>query len=133
MQACRSFEPIHSRLEFYAGYCYGNLVACGIFASKPDSPILNSMIENLRKSIDRYNFDVFDPDVIMDATGPQFFTKIIEEILPSTDNRFNIILPHQYFQPVECQNRGVPKTKIEFYNIEKMCFAIDHNGSSWVP
>ncbi len=133
MQACRSFEPIHSRLEFYAGYMFGNFVSCGIFASKPDSPILNNAIESLRESIGRYNFDVFDADVIMEATGPLFFTKIIEESLPSTDVRFNVILPHQYFQPVECQNRGIPKTKIEFFNIQKICFAIDHNGSSWVP
>ena len=134
MEAVRSFEPIHSRLEFYAGYCdHYSLIACGIFASKPNSPILNKIIENLRKSISHHNFDSFDFNAILFATGPFFFTKIIKEILLTLDRSVNIIFPEPYFQPIRCENRGVAKTRIELRNISKICFAIDYNGCSWVP
>lgn len=133
MECFRSFDPIQERLEFYAGICDNKLIACGIFASKPNSPVLESVIANLGESISSYNFDTFNADDIMFSTGPMYFTNIINEILPSLTPSLNIVFEQEYFQPVECCHRGVPVTNVEVDNIRNICFAIDHNGCSWVP
>jgi mannosyltransferase OCH1-like enzyme len=133
MEAIRSFEKIHERLEFYAGHLGpGHEIACGIFASKPNSPILLHVIKNLKKSISLQDFTKFDPNAVMEATGPMFFTRMINSVLPKLNPYVNIIFTQEYFQPVECYNRGIPKFEYEFYNIEHMCFCIDHNGCSWL-
>lgn len=131
MEAIRSLESIHDKLEFYAGYFSGDCIACGIFASKPNSPILQSVIEGLRKSTKNFNFDLFDFNRLIDATGPQYFTRMINAILPNLDKSVNVIFEKPYFQPVEVKNKGIPKTAQEFYNISSICFAIDYNGCSW--
>ena len=132
MEAIRSFEPLHSRVEFYAGY-YTNdcCIANGIFASKPNSPILTKIIDRIEESICCYNFDSFDFESILLATGPYFFTKMLKKILPTLNKSVNIILPMPYFQPVAAIHKGIPKNKNEIYNIKKICFAIDYNGCSW--
>ncbi len=131
MEAIRSFESIHDKLEFYAGYFTNDYIASGIFASKPNSPILDFVIKELKKSVNNYIFDSFDFDKVLEATGPHFFTRMINKILPTLDKTVNVIFENPYFQPVEVENKGVPKTAIEFYNISSMCFAIDYNGCSW--
>ena len=131
-EAIRSFEPLTRRLEFCGGYLFDNVLGNDIFASKPNHPILNKLIESLKESVSLYNFNSFNADSIMAATGPLFFTKIINEVLPSLDQSLNIILPTPYFQPVQCGNHGVPKNKTEILNIKNICFSIHHNGCSWV-
>ena len=132
MEAIRCFDEIHRRLEFYAGFFDGKLIACGIFASKPNSPILLKLINSLKKSIDLQDFAIFDPYAIMESTGPMFFTRIINKLLPKLDKTVNIIFPQAYFQPVDCCHRGIPHSKYEFYSIAHICFCIDHNGCSWI-
>ncbi len=133
MEAIRSFEAIHSRLEFYAGLGGRRLIINSVFASKPNSPILNKIIEGLKESVHCQSYDSFNFITVLHATGPYFFTKMINMVLPTVNPSLNIIFPQPYFQPTECNHSGFPKTKRELYNIRNVCLAIHYNGCSWLP
>ena len=134
MECIRSFDPIHERLEFYAGFDSKKkyIVANCLIAAAPKSTILKKMITFLSKNTNSIDIPSLTFDDIQTITGPGLLTKGAKNLKPLSLENPILIFSNEYFQPVSCANHGIPKTAEEQYNVVTCCFAIHHNGGSWL-
>jgi len=133
MECVRSIEPLHERLEFYASYngnkkCLGN----HMFAAMSGSELMLRCVNLLKRSLGHKDLENCTDNEIQGLTGPDFFTYAVRERVVGIDNPREIILPKEYFQPVEFVHCGHALTIDEKVNVLDKCFAIHHNGLSWV-
>jgi len=135
MECIRSLNPIHERLEFYAGKDNMNdnfHVANSLIGAAPNSKILKSMIDYLLFKEKTIDIKKLSFDDIQYITGPGLITRHTKFLQKAPIRDLKIIFTNEYFQPVGTQNNGVPKTEKEFFDVEHCCFAIHHNGCSWI-
>ena len=134
MECRRPFDPIHSRLEFYAGLDNDSnfIIANALIGSAPRSKILKSMIDSLSRISKTINIKSLTNDEIQRITGPGLLTKFTSNLLPLHPKNSILIFDRSYFQPVDCGNGGIPQSDMEVFYIENTCFSIHHNGCSWI-
>ncbi len=134
MECIRPLNPIHERLEFYAGFDSDNnsIVANSLIGAAPKSPILKKMIHSLSKSTKVIDPSTITFDHIQAITGPVFLTKYTKHLKPLSFDHPILIFDKEYFQPVKCNNHGIPRSAQERLDIADNCFAIHHNGGSWI-
>lgn len=133
MECVRSFDPIHERLEFYAGYdtpcgrCIGN----NIFAAKAKSPYLEKLCSALEKDTAKIIKHDGSYDQVQILTGPHFINKVLRPMIKSKKDKRCVVFDASYFQPVNAGNHGTPVSQQEKFYVENTCFCIHYNGCSW--
>ncbi len=134
MECKRAFDPIHSRLEFYAGLDNESsfVVANALIGSAANSKILNSLIHSLSKVSKTIDGNNVTPDEIQAITGPGLLTRFTSNLRRLHPKNPILIFNRSYFQPVDCGHGGIPQTEMEVFYIENTCFSIHHNGCSWI-
>jgi len=101
-ECIKSFnEFLH--LDFFAGNGQSNtpFIYNGLFAARPDHPILKNIIKALSNVLLKANDDY---DGIIDITGPNFFTTIVTDYMSEHDDRI-VIFPQNYFYPFPALER----------------------------
>lgn len=115
-QSClKPFDVLHHTCDFYTGIhamplitVKGNnklRIANGVIACIPGHPIMSQVVNQVKK--ERANSN------LLARTGPDFFTKVINQVLKSSLEAGNcdVILPANYFYP--CAKRAHGSFKIE--------------------
>lgn len=134
MECRRPIDNLISRVEFIAGFDSSskNVVANSFFASKSGFPLLDIIIKQLSREFPHLTLSMASDDDIQDLTGPRFFSHFAIDFVEAHKNRRWVLLPHEYFQPIECYRNGRAGTEEEKYRVKHICFAVHHNGLSWV-
>lgn len=132
IESLRAFDPLHERLEFYAGFCGQSLVNISVIGSVPGSPILARAIYELSNKVSRLNFKNIVVSTVMNETGPFFFTDLVNKNPVFFQNPRHVILPEKYFQPIFHGNCGTAKTAEEKFHLKNTCFVNHRNGCSWM-
>jgi mannosyltransferase OCH1-like enzyme len=90
-------------LDFFAGNGHSEklFIYNGLFAARPNHPILKNMIDALSGELLKSRTDF---DEIMSTTGPDFFTKFVIDYMSEHNDRI-VIFPQNYFYPFPAVER----------------------------
>ncbi|MCH9620732.1 MAG: hypothetical protein S4CHLAM20_01330 [Chlamydiia bacterium] len=134
MECIKPLDLINDRLEFYTGFNGTDSKTLGnhFFAAIPNSVHLKRLLHFLKQDFRRLNLNTMDLNDVQKATGPYFFSKILKDEFLYNGNPREVAMPSIYFQPIECLYGGQAQSNKDRNNIMNKCFAIHHNGASWV-
>lgn len=99
------FDELNAKYDFYCGLVGKECIANGLIAARPHHPIIKACIDEWQK---RGGASTNDNNLIMEWTGPYFFTDRVMEYLSSREGveSKGVVFPEDYFFPFPNNQRA---------------------------